>query len=236
MGMNNKFLGTASNAHIVDLSHHNGIVDFSNLGRQGISMAINKACDGAFNPDERYFEHDKQTRAAGLVPGAYIFTHSYQDPLKQADKLCATMTPGTKFAMLDKEWDLKSQIDMWTGIHAVTGKKVLKPVLDSVQERVDFLNKMVVRIKANLGFYPVIYSSASFFDPTFGDCAGTEIVNCPLMVVDVNPKRVNPLLPLAWKKTGWIVRQCGIGTVGKEFPVDLDIYNGTAEQLRARFA
>jgi hypothetical protein len=238
--MNNKFLGDANNAHLVDLSHHNGFVDMPDLAKQGIAMAINKACDGAFNVDDRYLEHDRQARAAGIVPGAYIFTHGYQDPIKQADKLLATMTPNTKFAMLDKEWDLKNLIDLWTGIDANPhskdfGKKVLKPALDSVPARVDHLNKMVARLKASLGLYPVIYTSASFFDPTFGDCAGTEIVNCPLMVVDVNPRRVNPLLPKAWKKTGWLVRQCGIGTVGKESPVDLDIYNGTAEQLRTRF-
>ena len=243
--MNNKFLGTAANAHIVDLSHHNGIVDFNDLGKQGIVAVINKCCDGAFNADDRYTAHDQQARAAGLISGAYIFVHPFQDPVKQADKLCSTMATGTKVVALDMEWDIRGGIDAWSGIDlrpksGTFGKKVMKPALDSAAARIDHYTKMLARIKSNLGFMAITYTQASFFNPTFGLGAkggnGVMIADSPLWAVDVRPKNKEPEKPGAWKNVNWTFRQCGIGTVGKESPVDLDIFNGTAAELRARFA
>lgn len=57
----------------VDVSAHNGKIDFDKVAASGISFAIIKATEGGTFKDRRFVENLKKAREAGLKVGAYHF-------------------------------------------------------------------------------------------------------------------------------------------------------------------
>jgi len=63
----------ASQATIVDLSHHNGVVDLTQARQAGILGIIQKATQSATFVDPTFQTNFDQARNAGLLLGAYHF-------------------------------------------------------------------------------------------------------------------------------------------------------------------
>lgn len=62
--------------YLIDVSHHNGSIDWGRVARGGITGAIIKATQGTGYVDPRYTANATGARKAGLVTGAYHFlTH-----------------------------------------------------------------------------------------------------------------------------------------------------------------
>ena len=58
---------------VIDLSHHNGSVDFARIAAAGVLGVIHKATQGTDTVDPLYAERRGAARAAGLLWGAYHF-------------------------------------------------------------------------------------------------------------------------------------------------------------------
>ena len=58
---------------VIDLSHHNGSVDFARIAAAGVLGVIHKATQGTDTVDPLYAERRVAARAAGLLWGAYHF-------------------------------------------------------------------------------------------------------------------------------------------------------------------
>jgi GH25 family lysozyme M1 (1,4-beta-N-acetylmuramidase) len=68
----------------IDLSHHNGDVDFGALKEAGISFVILRI--GTSNtPDEKFEDYYAAARAAGLDIGVYFYTYAKSVAAAQAD-------------------------------------------------------------------------------------------------------------------------------------------------------
>jgi len=57
----------------VDVSHHNGTLDWARISRAGVFAGMAKATQGASFVDSQYANNIRGMRGAGLVPGAYHF-------------------------------------------------------------------------------------------------------------------------------------------------------------------
>lgn len=57
----------------VDISNHNGAIDFGRVSRDGISFVIIKASEGQQYRDPAFASYYREARRAGLKVGAYHF-------------------------------------------------------------------------------------------------------------------------------------------------------------------
>ena len=77
---------------VVDLSHHNGSVDFAKAVADGLIGVIHKATQGRNGLDPTYAPRRPKAEAAGLLWGAYHFGTG-SDGVKQAEHFLATVGP-----------------------------------------------------------------------------------------------------------------------------------------------
>ena len=86
----------------VDVSHHQGRVDWAAVKRAGIEHCILRAGYGLSGADRRFQENAQGAAAAGLHMGAYWFSYasSVPDAQKEADRFLLTLA------------DFRAQIDM----------------------------------------------------------------------------------------------------------------------------
>ncbi|MEK5165967.1 glycoside hydrolase family 25 protein [Paenibacillus sp. FSL R5-0527] len=64
------------NAQGIDVSHHNGYVDWAKVAADGISFVFLKASEGKTFVDSTFKNNAKAARAAGLLVGAYHFVNA----------------------------------------------------------------------------------------------------------------------------------------------------------------
>ena len=57
----------------IDISAHNGVIDFNKVAADGISFVVIKATEGGTFKDKRFVENVRKAREAGLKVGAYHF-------------------------------------------------------------------------------------------------------------------------------------------------------------------
>lgn len=77
----------------VDVSHHNGDIDWPRLAGAGMDFAYIKASEGASFRDDRFLENWQGARRAGLVPGAYHFYSLCAAPELQAANFLSAVPP-----------------------------------------------------------------------------------------------------------------------------------------------
>ena len=79
---------------VVDISHHNGQIDFAQAKASGIVGVIQKATQGQSGVDRTYDANRKAALQAGLLWGAYHFATG-SDGIKQADNFLKVAAPDT---------------------------------------------------------------------------------------------------------------------------------------------
>src|SRR4051794_25361600 len=77
----------------IDVSNHNGVIDWQAVKDAGISFAFIKATEGDAFVDRYFATNMARCRAAGVIPGAYHFYHHDIDPAEQADHFVHVMGP-----------------------------------------------------------------------------------------------------------------------------------------------
>ncbi|MGH9211846.1 MAG: glycoside hydrolase family 25 protein [Acidimicrobiales bacterium] len=75
----------------VDVSHHQGAIDWRAVARSGQAFAWCKASEGTSFRDSRFGPNWAGTRANGIVRGAYHFLRSDSDPRAQARHFLAVV-------------------------------------------------------------------------------------------------------------------------------------------------
>lgn len=58
---------------VIDISHHNGKIDFEKVAKAGILGVIQKATEGRDVTDETFVKNRKDALAAGLLFGSFHF-------------------------------------------------------------------------------------------------------------------------------------------------------------------
>ena len=79
----------------IDVSAHQGAIDWARVAEDGIGFAYLKATEGADHVDDRFAENWEGAAAAGLDRGAYHFFTLCRSGAEQAANFLATAPPDT---------------------------------------------------------------------------------------------------------------------------------------------
>lgn len=195
---------------VVDISHHNGHVDFEKLAAAGIQCVIHKATQGLTPTDPTYQPHRDAARKAGLLWGAYYFGTD-SDGVQQAIHFIETVGD-TKETLLALDFELNP-----------TG-----PSMGLKEARA-----FVTHVRAVTGRYPGFY-----FGHDIKQQLGTKndpvLANCWFWLAQYGPTAV---VPPNWSKwTLWQDTDGSLGPAPAEIPnvgrFDRNLYNGSEAQLR----
>jgi lysozyme len=150
----------------VDVSHHQGRIDWARLAGRHAQFAYIKASEGATFRDEDFAHNWQAAQAAGVVPGAYHYFTLCRSGAQQAANFIGSASPG-------RDSGLPPAVDLEFG-----GNCARRPdprVL--VAELAVFLEQ----VETHWGCRPVLYVTADFYDAYMVDRFTTH----PLWVRDV---------------------------------------------------
>lgn len=156
----------------IDVSSHNGDVDWGQVRAAGYTFGIVKASEGVDLQDPSYQDHWRGLTDAGLVRGAYHFYVTEDDPEQQAALFLDTarLRPG----------DLAPIVDIELIGHGTA------PGLEArLQRFLDILEQ-------HHGVPPILYTSPNFA----GEHLGPEFARYPLWIAEYGADQ--PRLPDAW--------------------------------------
>lgn len=195
----------------VDVSHHQGDIDWSRLRRADLRFAYIKATEGASFRDPRFAGNWRAARAADVVPGAYHFYSLCKGGVEQAANFLDA------FGSLQRP-ALPPAVDLEFG-----GNCAMRPAPDVlIREIAEFLH--VVETVA--GCRPLIYTTQDFHAAYLAGRAGDR----DLWVRNVFRRpRLEP-------GRHWLFWQFAnrAHVEGIEGFVDLDVFAGNAREFEAR--
>ncbi|MGH2578157.1 MAG: glycoside hydrolase family 25 protein, partial [Actinomycetota bacterium] len=123
----------------IDVSRHQGTIDWAQVAASGQRFVIAKATEGLFSVDPTYATNRAAAMAAGLVFGAYHFARPDlhpTDPIGEADHFVDTaqLGPGNIVPVLDLErsGDLtQAQLTAWilAWLGQVTARTGVRPMV-----------------------------------------------------------------------------------------------------------
>lgn len=195
----------------VDVSVHQGRLREANWKRAaaaGVRFCWARVSDGISHLDLNVGENLQGARDAGILVGGYLFFRASRDPKEQAHLLLSQA----------RDLDLPAALDCEAGSEMGLPREL-------VRERV---NACLHEIEAQDGRV-IVYTAAGWWDPWMGPGERQEDLWVAHYYVE------SPLLPLAWRKTGWRFWQKtpkgqidGLPSAG----VDVNVWRGTEEELR----
>jgi lysozyme len=192
----------------VDVSNHQGEIDWPTLARTDISFAYIKATEGGDFRDRRFQTNWEAARQAGLLRGAYHFFTQCRSGTDQARNFMATVPhePGA----LPPAVDLEHMGPCSSG----------PQVADLVAEIATF----IAMLAEHYGRRPILYTDV-MFDATYlrGHFTGETFWTRSIV------------LPPWFRTDQWLIWQyhsCG-RRAGIDGPVDLNAFRGSKRDLRA---
>lgn len=195
---------------VLDISHHNGDIDFRALQKAGIVGVIQKATQGQAGRDPTYKANRDEATAAGLLWGAYHFATG-SDGVKQAENfLDAVGNTDRVVLVLDFEPN-------------PTGPSM------SLEEARAF----VTHVYQKVGRYPGFYSG-HYIKQLLGTASDPILSRCWFWLAQYGSTAV---VPPNWPH--WTLWQYTDGALGPEPHLvagrrfDRDTFNGTEAELRA---
>jgi lysozyme len=195
---------------VVDISHHNGNVNFRKAAEAGILGVIHKASQGQTGRDPTYKANRRKAEEAGLFWGAYHFATG-SDGLRQADNFVEAVGDLDKVLLvLDFEPN-------------PTGPSM------SLEEARSF----VTHVKEKTGRFPGFYSG-HFIKQLLGSASDPLLKQCWFWLAQYGP---TPVVPANWGT--WTMWQYTDGANGPEphkvegiGRCDRDKFNGSVQQLK----
>jgi GH25 family lysozyme M1 (1,4-beta-N-acetylmuramidase) len=196
----------------IDVSHHNGDIDYEQVLSTGRTFAFIKATQDTSFRDPMYEVNVTRARQAGVHHGAYHFFDYTLDGVAQADHFVDRIESvdghlGTLPPVVD--------IECWrpSGVSThVTAAARLQDFVTRVYERTARL--------------PMVYTSVYMWDQVMGNAEGFE--HLPLWAACWGcdaPPRIAP----GWQE--WHFWQTGVGRIPNVGRLDANVFNGTLEDL-----
>jgi lysozyme len=190
----------------IDVSSHNGVINFARVARDSVSFVILKASEGTSFKDPRFDLNYSNATKAGLRVGAYHFFRKSNDGRLQADNFMRSVQ--------GKRLDLPFVIDIedWGNDHFVSHSSVMQNFKD-MYNRLDQYGVRIM-IYTNKNGYDK-YVANRFRDASLWICTFDE--------------------PGSYSNYDWRIQQYSHwGNIdGITGDVDLNVFNGNAEQWEA---
>jgi lysozyme len=196
----------------IDVSHHNGSVNWAKVKAAGVDFAFAKATEGTHFTDSKFADNWQAMKVAGIIRGAYHYLRALQDATDQAHRFL-------QVAAIDAG-DLPPVLDIERTFNTSASSA------EFIQSAKTWLNV----VRAQIGRTPIIYTAPSFWNRRMSD----EFGEFPLWVANYEVN--TPTIPKGWNS--WCFWQhTDKGQVnGVSGNVDLDKFNGTRDQLQAFIA
>jgi lysozyme len=193
----------------VDVSHHQGAIDWRTLAADDIAFAYIKATEGADHVDARFAFNWREAAAAGLYRGAYHFFTLCRSGASQAQNFIAVVPRDA--GVLPAAVDLEHMGPCRRG----------PTMTDVVGEARIFMDA----VEAHYGVRPIIYTTREFHDAYLSDVTGERFWIRSLGV------------PPRFRERDWIIWQHHNRghKRGVSGPIDLNAFRGDLAAL-ARFA
>jgi lysozyme len=195
---------------VVDLSHHNNIVDFETIKQNGILGVIHKATQGFSYSDPTYQDRRSQALEAGLMWGAYHFGVG-GDGLVQAEHFLDFVKPDVN-DLLVLDFEPNSQGSSMTLTEA---------------------EEFVTHVHDVTQCWPGLYSG-HYVKELLSGHGNTILSNCWFWLAQYG---TSPVVPPAWDD--WTMWQYTDGAIGPEPHTvegighcDRDKFNGDIEALK----
>ncbi|MDR2870514.1 MAG: SUMF1/EgtB/PvdO family nonheme iron enzyme [Deferribacteraceae bacterium] len=204
----------------VDVSHHQGEIDWPTLAKQDIRFAYIKATEGGDFKDSRFVENWQGARVAGLATGAYHFYSCTKTGEEQARNFIEsvpleadTLPPvlDLECATLPPEWI--GYMDSDNGY------------LDDVRSE---LHEWLSLVEARYSKQPVLYVTYETYAAFIAD-SGFE--QYPIWIRSVFTEPDSDELGRDWLLWQYSSRSRLDGYVGNEKFIDLNVFNGDKEQF-----
>lgn len=194
----------------IDVSYYQGTIDWTKAKADGVEYAFIRASDGLNTPDSKFDLNWRETRAKGILRGAYQYFRPSQDVIAQANLLLAKI--GTP--MPD---DLPPVID-------VESSGGLPPATVAAK-----VSQWIDHVEAAIGKRPIIYTGFYFWRDQVG--APDETAS-PLWHAQYTTAQCPNIAPPWQDWAFWQYTDSGAvdGIAGN---VDMNRFNGTRQQLEA---
>lgn len=164
----------------IDVSDYQPNVDWQAVARSGIAFAIIKSTEGESFVCEVFSRYWEQTKANGLIRGAYHFFRPATDPIKQAYHFLKTVK------LQDDDLPPVLDIETMGGLEAAA-------VCDRAAQWIDVMEK-------ETGFRPIIYTYPGFWQKL----NTTRFSDYPLWIAHYTTAE-QPMIPGGWKT--WVFWQ-----------------------------
>ena len=198
----------------IDVSHHNGVIDWKKVKAAGVQYVFLKATEGATFVDSKYATNRAGARSVGIPCGAYHFMRANVSAASQIEifvKTVGKLQPGDLPPVLDIEVP-----ENWTNLNQ---KARVKLVMD-----------WLTAVEARLGVRPIVYIN----NPMARDSLGSpkELASYPLWLAHYT-SRPQPNIPLPWTRwTFWQYSESGKVNGVPSAGVDMNRFAGTLEDLQ----
>ena len=196
----------------IDVSHHNGAVDWPQVADAGIQFVYIKATQGTGYVDPMFVRNLAGAAAAGIAHGVYHYLSPMAQAADQATHFLTTID--SKVGQLPPVVDVEptfadgSNIDLWSRI--------------PMDERVEKVVKFCEAVRLGSGVNPMIYASPSFVEEMLG--SDPRLGDYDLWIAEYGVSAPRVPKPFADYRC-W--QHSELGTVaGAGAGVDLDVWNG----------
>ncbi len=186
----------------IDISHHQGIINWEQLKMEDIHFVIIKATEGADYQDPRFAENWRNSHDNGYLTGAYHFYRLCKTGEEQAENFIRTVPN-----MSD---NIAPTIDLEFGGNCETNKTT-KQILEEIERFMQILEE-------HYGKKPIIYVTQEFYDEYLID----QFILNPIWIRNIFFK---PELP---DDRDWLLWQFAnrAHLDGIDMYVDLNVLNG----------
>ena len=193
----------------VDVSRHQGEIDWARLAAAGVDFAYLKATEGGDWTDPQFARNWRGAEAAGIPRGAYHFFTFCRAPEEQAAHVLRTV-PQERSA-------LPLAVDVeYGGNCSDYGSEA------AVRQRLD---RFLQILTDSLGYAPVLYAVFESYPDFVEDRYPESPVWIQNLVVNPSLERGRDWTIWQWSKAGRLP--------GIEGPVDLNVFHGDAAAFRA---
>jgi lysozyme len=194
----------------IDVSYYQGDITWSRVRRGGVQFAFIRVSDGSTILDTKFASNWSGARQAGVLRGAYQFFRPEQDPIVQANVLVAELRKRGA-------GELPPVIDI-----EVTGGLPLATVVTNARLWIE-------HVRSQLGVEPIVYTNYGMFRWGGGEPLARQLLWL------AHYTQQCPSVPPPWRRwTFWQYTENG-RVDGIDGAVDLDVFDGTPEELRRRF-
>ena len=187
----------------IDVSYHQGLIDWKKVAQSGIEFAIIRAGYGKSNVDKKFIENIVGAHTAGLKIGIYWFIYALNedDAIKNADFCARTIEPYKDIITMKVAADWEYDSDNYS---------IKNGVRQTTESRTHLVRAFLERLKSK-GYEVCNYANPDYLKGKFGD-----LNEYPLWLAKYSVS-MGDYQPWMWQHSSK-------GTVpGIKVPCDLDI-------------